>query len=173
MVSNALKKLGLKSTPQRIAILKLLEGNTSHPSAEQIYRQLKAQYPSLSLATVYNTLDALVRCGKLQEIRIETGRRRFDPDLRPHGHFLCRACRSVFDFDLTPADIRTPFDVGGFLVEEYSPCFFGVCPACRGPGVVPGEADGTRPAPRGRSENTEGGDSSLAPVRDTGDRGKL
>ncbi|PHJ36752.1 hypothetical protein P378_20455, partial [Desulforamulus profundi] len=67
MMINKLKNLGLKLTPQRLAILNLLEGNAKHPSAEEIYNQLKPQYPSLSLATVYNTLEILAKAGELQE----------------------------------------------------------------------------------------------------------
>ncbi|BAF58226.1 MAG: transcriptional repressor [Pelotomaculum sp.] len=130
MITKKLKKLGLKLTPQRLAILNLLEGNTTHPSAEEIYNQLKPQFPSLSLATVYNTLEVLAGAGELQEIRIKADKRNFDPNPVPHGHFLCRLCQSICDLDIRPLEIQTPFNIKGYLVEEYTLYFYGVCPKC-------------------------------------------
>lgn len=127
---NRLKKLGLKITPQRLAILRLLEGNTRHPSAEEIYSHLKPQYPSLSLATVYNTLEVLARTGELQEVRIKAGKRHFDPNPAPHGHFLCRICGSIHDLDAGPMEKKVPFDLKGYQVEEYTLNYYGVCPEC-------------------------------------------
>ncbi|RJX18145.1 MAG: transcriptional repressor [Desulforudis sp.] len=131
MIINRLKKLGLKITPQRLAILNLLEGNIKHPSAEEIYNQLKPQYPSLSLATVYNTLDVLARAGALQEIRIKAEKRHFDPNPVPHGHFLCRICESIHDLDVGPLEIQTPFNIRDYLVKDYTLYFYGICPRCR------------------------------------------
>ncbi len=131
MAKNKLKKLGLKLTPQRLAVLNLLEGNTKHPSAEEIYNELKPRHPSLSLATVYNTLEVLVKAGELQEVRIKAEKRCFDPNPAPHGHFLCRICESVHDLDIKPLEIQTPCNVKGYLVEEYMIYFYGICPECR------------------------------------------
>lgn len=128
---NKLKKLGLKATPQRLAILHLLEGNVHHPTAEEIYKQLKIQYPSLSLATVYNTLDVLARFGELQEVRIRTEKRHFDPNPAPHGHFLCRICDSIFDFDAGMPGVQAPGDVNGYLIEGSTLYLYGICPGCR------------------------------------------
>jgi len=130
MTTNKFKELGLKLTPQRLAILNLLEGNTKHPSAEEIYNQLKPQYPSLSLATVYNTLEILAKAGELQEIRIKADKRHFDPNPAPHGHFLCRSCQSIYDLDAGPLEIQTSFNIKGYLVEEYTLYFYGICPRC-------------------------------------------
>lgn len=132
MLTNKLKKLGLKLTPQRLAILRLFEGNTKHLSAEEIYKQLKPQYPSLSLTTVYNTLEVLAGAGELQEIRITADKRHFDPNPVPHGHFLCRICESIYDLDTAILQAETPFNINGYLVEEYTLYFYGICPKCRG-----------------------------------------
>src|SRR3970040_1018742 len=63
------KDKGFKLTPQRLAILKFMEGNTSHPAAEDIYRHIKKEYPTVSFATVYNTLEALRDKGEIQACR--------------------------------------------------------------------------------------------------------
>jgi len=131
MLTKKLKKLGLKLTPQRLAILKLFEGNTKHLSAEEIYKQLKPQYPSLSLTTVYNTLEVLAGAGEMQEIRITADKRHFDPNPVPHGHFLCRICESIYDLDTATLQVKTPFNIDGYLVEEYTLYFYGICPKCR------------------------------------------
>lgn len=67
-LAERLKRFGLRATPQRLAILAFLEGNTSHPSAEEIFRELKPRLPSLSLATVYGTLEVLRREGKSRSL---------------------------------------------------------------------------------------------------------
>ncbi|MDI6711525.1 MAG: transcriptional repressor [Bacillota bacterium] len=131
---DVLQKLGLRATPQRLAILALLEGNTSHPSAEEIYAQLKPRFPSLSLATVYNTLEALARGGVLQEIDIDPERRRFDPNPAPHCHFRCLRCGRVFDWPGVPPETPRPEDAAGFLIQRASVHLYGLCPDCAPPG---------------------------------------
>ncbi|MDD2422149.1 MAG: Fur family transcriptional regulator [Heliobacteriaceae bacterium] len=131
MIKEKLRRLGLQLSPQRLAILKVLEGNTRHPSAEDIYKQLKPEYPSLSLATVYNTLEVLARAQEIQVIRIKGDKRHFDPNTKPHGHFLCRVCGSIHDLDVVSLPIKTPLNVNGYVVEEYKIYFYGTCPVCR------------------------------------------
>jgi Fur family transcriptional regulator, peroxide stress response regulator len=95
--AKTLKQIGLKITPQRQAILRLLDGNKSHPSADSIYSEVLKKYPAISFATVYNTLSKLACSGKIQELDIDPGRKRFDPCTAPHAHFYCKACGNVFD----------------------------------------------------------------------------
>lgn len=142
-VIDVLQKLGLRATPQRLAILALLEGNTSHPSAEEIYARLKPEFPSLSLATVYNTLEVLARGGALQEIEIDPERRRFDPNPAPHYHFQCLRCRRVFDWPAALApEVPLPETANGFRVERLSVHLYGLCPDCAPPGEnAPGSAE--------------------------------
>ncbi|HHW41212.1 MAG TPA: transcriptional repressor [Syntrophomonadaceae bacterium] len=130
-ISEKLNRLGLKATPQRLAILELLDGNTSHPSAEEIYRRLKPVYPSLSLATVYGTMETLAKAGELQELNIDPGRKRFDPNPIPHGHFFCQKCQRVYDIELDFPMLEVPGELGEFLAESYSVNLYGLCPGCR------------------------------------------
>ncbi|MGI6660631.1 MAG: Fur family transcriptional regulator [Bacillota bacterium] len=125
-----LKSIGLRATPQRVAILAFLEGNTSHPSAEQIYEALKPDMPSLSLGTVYNTLDELAQRGQLQELAISPNRKHVDPNPKPHYHFLCRVCGRIYDY---PGQLHTGNPSGeakGFKVETYAVYLYGTCPSC-------------------------------------------
>ncbi|HVP80139.1 MAG TPA: Fur family transcriptional regulator [Thermodesulfobacteriota bacterium] len=92
-----LGQIGLKVTPQRQGILKVLSGNRTHPSAESVYHEMVKDYPRISFATVYNTLSRLAEAGEIQELDIDPSKKRFDPSRVPHGHFYCKVCGEVFD----------------------------------------------------------------------------
>jgi Fur family peroxide stress response transcriptional regulator len=131
-----LKEIGLKVTPQRQAILRLLDGNKAHPSADNIHRELLRQYPGISFATVYNTLSKLAKAGKIQELDIDPNKKRFDPCTALHYHFYCRACGKVFDIacdailvTLDRIDAKT---VGEHRVDTIQLNFKGVCKDCAG-----------------------------------------
>ncbi|GAB4484148.1 MAG: hypothetical protein OHK006_07620 [Thermodesulfovibrionales bacterium] len=128
---NAFRRAGLKLTPQRIAILEYLEGNTDHPSAEDIYQAVSKRFPTMSFATVYNTLAALSRKGGVLELSIDPSRRRYDPNVVPHNHLICTSCRRIddihVDFSLrVPEELKHSYEITGNHVE-----FYGICPACR------------------------------------------
>jgi Fur family peroxide stress response transcriptional regulator len=122
---------GLKLTPQRIAIFDYLEGNKEHPSADDIFRAVSRKFPTMSFATVYNTLSALRDRGRLRELTIDPAKKRYDPDNSEHNHLICDNCRRVvdvdkkFDLDL-PARYRNEFTLLNNHVE-----FHGLCPACK------------------------------------------
>lgn len=122
---------GFKRTPQRLSILEHLDGNTSHPSAEDIYRVVGKKNPSLSFATVYNTLNTLVQAGALRELTIDPARKRYDPDTSSHHHLICLDCRKVVDIPDTipvevPRGVARDFSVMGSHIE-----FYGLCAPCR------------------------------------------
>lgn len=121
----------IKWTPQRLAILKYLDGNKEHPSAEDIYAALSKDFPTMSVATVYNVLEFLKKTGKVQEIHIDSEKRRFDPDITAHHHAICVKCKKVFDIF---SDIKLP------ELSTYMPDFqildarlkvYVLCPQCK------------------------------------------
>lgn len=118
-----------RMTPQRAELLRALEGNKSHPSAEQLHRRLKKKFPGVSFATVYNTLQSLLAIGELAEIRIDRSRSRFDPCTDGHAHLMCVECGAIADLAVTspPAAAGAP---RGFRVLRCNVEFYGVCPAC-------------------------------------------
>ncbi len=121
----------LKRTPQRLAILDYLDGNTAHPSAEEIYRFVSKKYQSMSFATVYNTLHALTKKGALRELTIDPERKRYDPDTSSHHHFICINCGKIFD---VPDEIRVDLPKAmqeNFVVEGHHIEFHGYCSTCR------------------------------------------
>lgn len=120
---------GFKLTPQRAAIISFLEGNTSHPSAENIYEAVLKEYPMVSLATVYNTLEVLKELGRVTELS-DGERKLFDPIIEPHHHLICARCKKIVDlrkdFDLSvPAEL-----LNGFKITSRHAQFRGVCPEC-------------------------------------------
>ena len=125
------RETGLKLTPQRLAILQYLEGNKEHPSAEEVFTAVSRKFPTMSFATVYNTLEALKQRGRIRELTIDPNKKRFDPDARPHHHLVCLKCKKVVDilkdFRLPLSTMETDnFEILGNHIE-----FYGLCPKCK------------------------------------------
>ena len=121
------KKMGMKLTPQRLAILECLDGNGNHPSAEEIYRDVSQKFPTMSLATVYNTLETLRERGNIRELTIDPHKKRFDPNTEPHHHLICTKCKRIEDihryYDLSvPAANKNGFEITGNHIEFYGRC---------------------------------------------------
>jgi Fur family peroxide stress response transcriptional regulator len=133
---ETLKEIGLKVTPQRQAILRLIEGNKTHPSADSIYRELLREYPGISFATVYNTLSKLAKAGKIRELDIDPNKKRFDPCTALHYHLYCRTCGKVFDIAcdaiLVTLDQVDAKIIDGHQVDAIQLNFKGVCKDCAG-----------------------------------------
>jgi Fur family peroxide stress response transcriptional regulator len=133
------KRAGLKLTPQRIAIVRLFAGDESHPTAQDMYERLLPTFPSMSFATVYNTLDALARAGLAGIVRIP-GKRgdaaRFDPNTMPHHHAVCDGCGAVLDIAAgtlspTAASVRKlRRSAPGFSVRAVERIYRGFCSRC-------------------------------------------
>ncbi|MDR1966313.1 MAG: transcriptional repressor [Synergistaceae bacterium] len=126
-----LQSTGAKVTATRIAIMKSLENRNDHPSAERIFLELKPDYPTLSIATVYSTAQLLAKGSMLRILSIDEKKVYFDPKMTPHGHFMCKSCKHVFDipveFDI--ASSLTPIE--GISSVEYAEIFYyGICSKC-------------------------------------------
>lgn len=126
------KGKGFKLTPQRMAILKFLEGNTRHPTAEDIYTEIKKQFPTVSFATVYNTIQALRERGEILEITIDPDRKHFDPNPKPHHHVMCSSCKKIGDIFTDYSEVLTlPDDVlSRFTIIGNHIDFYGICNEC-------------------------------------------
>lgn len=131
-VIGRLREEGLKVTPQRIAVVKYLDGNTLHPSVEEIHREVSRDFPTISLATVYNTLDTLEQIGEVQAVTIDPTRKHYDPETRPHHHLMCTSCRCIQDvFADYSSVLHVPDALAKqFRVKDTSVSFRGVCRDC-------------------------------------------
>jgi len=123
---------GFRLTPQRVAILEFLKDNTTHPTAEDIFNGIKKVHPTVSFATVYNTVQALSKIGELAELTIDSERKHYDPDTSVHHHIVCTECRRIADVFVDyseslhlPEEILAGFNVTGNHVD-----FSGVCMNC-------------------------------------------
>src|SRR4051794_7259511 len=105
---------GLKVTPQRQAIFRIVHDTarrartTTHPSAESVYATACREMPTISLRTVYQTLNDLAAMGEIQALDLGTGSARFDPNLDPHHHLVCEDCGRVEDLYADFDDVRVP-----------------------------------------------------------------
>ena len=125
------RHLNIKLTPQRIAILSYLNGNKTHPSAEDIYKAVQKQFPTMSFATVYNTMEALKHKGNIRELKIDSNKKRYDPDSTKHHHLICLKCKNIVDihkdFKLDLSAVMTKdFSILGNSIE-----FYGICRKCK------------------------------------------
>ncbi|HYA86625.1 MAG TPA: transcriptional repressor [Nitrospirota bacterium] len=125
------RNLGFKLTPQRIAILNYLEGNNRHPSAEDIHRAVAKKFPTLSLATVYTTLGALKEKGRVLELTIDPGKKRYDPETAKHNHLICVSCKKIIDIPASnPIDFPEASRQDFSIIESHVQ-YYGHCPECK------------------------------------------
>lgn len=129
-LTGAFRAQGLKVTPQRQLLFRLLHGNETHPSAEALFQTASAQMPGISLRTVYQTLTDLVAMGELQQISVGPGSARFDPNVDDHHHVVCRSCGEVRDVYLTEELHPHVHGLRGFEIEQARVVFEGQCARC-------------------------------------------
>ena len=132
-VTDALRAKGYKATPQRLAIYEALAGTAAHPNADMLYQKLTPKYPTMSLATVYKTLDILCTVGLAQELNVGEDAFRYDADTENHPHVRCTRCGRVDDVPvlndamlLRQAAASTGYDISGRQIY-----FYGLCPHCQ------------------------------------------
>jgi Fur family transcriptional regulator, peroxide stress response regulator len=121
---------GLRVTPQRTAIYRVLAESRDHPDPEALHRLIRPTMPSVSLATVYKTLAALAALGLVRQVHV-AGTKRYDANLERHHHLVCTRCRKVTDLHDAGLDrIAPPRHLYGFHVEEVSVQVLGRCAGC-------------------------------------------
>ena len=132
-----LRGAGLKLTPQRIAIVGALVGDATHPTAQDLFERLRPTFPTMSFATVYNTLDALAKLGRVGSLRLGSAVR-FDPNTSPHHHAICDGCGAVVDVPADPQNetsnsLETRRNIEktfGFTVRAEERSYRGLCRQC-------------------------------------------
>ena len=127
-LTEQLGTTGFRLTPQRQQVYDVLLQKRDHPDAEQVFIRAKRARPEISLATVYNCLDALVKCGLARQVTVDRGATRFCPNMHEHGHFHCDACGTVFDVDLS-AELPGILP-RGFKPQRYEVAIHGLCAGC-------------------------------------------
>lgn len=133
-LARRLRESGLRLTPQRLAIYQALVERHDHPTAQQLHLDLAERLPSLSPATVYNTLQALVEQGLVDELgEAGDGAIHYDGDVAPHLNLVCTRCHRIDDlYDPALAGMRDEVaERSGYAIHGARLVFYGLCPACR------------------------------------------
>ena len=122
-LSERLNHGGFRFTPQRRHVYQVLMEKRDHPTAEEVFIRAKRRMPDISMATVYNCLDALVTCGVVRQVTLDRGAARFCPNMREHCHFYCDRMRTGVRYwprrgtippvfpcrrDFEPTDLKLP-----------------------------------------------------------------
>lgn len=126
-------ELRTKHFRKREAILNCLRQTQSHPSAEWIHARLKAEYPDISLGTIYRNLTYFKETGDIISLGTVDGVERFDANTSPHVHFICTGCGQVQDLmEMSVPDTlsQTASDCCGGRVESCQLTFTGLCADC-------------------------------------------
>ena len=97
-IIKILREKGLKVTTQRLAICNFILSRKDHPTAEQLYQELRNEYPTISLGTIYKTLHLLQELGLIQELGFNEGSVRYDPDMELHVNMVCSKCGKISDY---------------------------------------------------------------------------
>lgn len=129
-----LRDHGLKITPQRMAIAKILAKSEGHPSVEDIHAQIARDFPTMSLATVYKNIALMKSLGEVLELGFPDGSNRYDGNKpNPHPHVICIKCKKIVDPDLDSLDDmkKEVESATHFQILNHRLDFFGLCKSCR------------------------------------------
>ncbi|MBW2000575.1 MAG: transcriptional repressor [Deltaproteobacteria bacterium] len=129
-----LKGRNFRITPQRFAVLKILALSDAHPSVEMIYEEVKKDFPTTSIATVYKTVSLLKDLNEVLELGFPEGSNRYDGNNPfPHPHLICVRCKKILDPNLDSLGDMTQELAAetGFEIISHRLGFFGICPGCK------------------------------------------
>ena len=127
-LKQALFDKGINLSHQRLKVLEYLLSHDGHPSADQIYRNLKDSMTTLSKTTVYNTLNLLEEAGVIRAVTIENDEVRYDIMTDFHGHFKCKICGQIYNF---PVESNIEFHLPkNFKIDQKDLYLKGICPTC-------------------------------------------
>ncbi|OGO77595.1 MAG: transcriptional repressor [Clostridiales bacterium GWB2_37_7] len=132
-VVKVLKEKGYKVTPQRLAVYDILKNTKEHPTVEVIYNKLQPMYPTMSLATVYKSLEMFKDLDLVQELNVGEDKFRYDANVKPHPHITCVSCGKVDDVD-DEMFFNLSEQVSnktGYQITDQKLYFYGHCPVCK------------------------------------------
>lgn len=130
---DKLKHIGVRLTPQRHAILSYLLETITHPTADEIFKEIESQFPNMSVATVYNNLKVFKEAGLVRELTYGDASSRFDGNMTDHYHCICIACGRIVDFDHPPIvnlELEAQ-ETTGFSISSHRLEFYGTCDRCQ------------------------------------------
>ena len=128
-ITKILQDAGVSPSIQRIKILQFISANEVHSSVDKIYHELVTEIPTLSKTTVYNTLGLFIEKGIINSISIDNNEVLYEQSQKPHAHFLCEVCKSVFDIDLTNSLLGIT-EIYDHKVKKVDIHLKGICKKC-------------------------------------------
>lgn len=124
---------GFRFTPQRQHVYNILLEKRDHPTVEDVFIRSKQGMPDISMATVYNCLDALVKCDLVRQVNLDRAATRYCPNMKEHCHFYCDQCGGVFDIDFASGGHGAGLEVPqGFEIRQHEVSLRGICRDCAG-----------------------------------------
>lgn len=129
-IKRSLAGSGLRSTPQRYAVMAFLMEQGGHPTAAEIFEAINRVDPRSSRATIYNNLRDLVRAGLVREVAVEGRAARFDAKAKQHHHFICDRCGTVEDVEWYEVPRPASGSLGKRMVRECELIVRGWCAKC-------------------------------------------
>lgn len=128
-----LKSKNIKVTTQRIAIYDILSSKKAHHTVEMIYDELVLIHPTVSLATIYKTLQTFEQEGLVQTFSVDNNSARYDLNIQNHPHAICKNCGSIFDVPYSNSynSVKNEIEKTGFTVTSYQSFFYGLCSECQ------------------------------------------
>ncbi|MEA2103551.1 MAG: Fur family transcriptional regulator [Candidatus Cloacimonadota bacterium] len=128
-VKRKFDEVGIRPTSERMSIFRYLIDNRNHPTANMIYNSVLKKIPTISKATVYNSLNLFTEKGVINPVMITGNETRYDSNTSPHHHFLCEKCGKIIDID-----IQCPYFKKGMIkgnkINELHGYFIGICKDC-------------------------------------------
>ena len=131
---SKLKSRDFRITPQRLAVLRILASSEGHPTVDEIYKEVKAAFPTTSLATVYKTISLLKELNEVLELGFPDGSNRYDGNNPvPHPHAICMKCKKIMDPALMSIEELSEemSRKTGYKILHHRLDFFGLCPDCQ------------------------------------------
>jgi Fur family peroxide stress response transcriptional regulator len=130
---TALRACDFRLTPQRVELVRLIAASEGHPSAAQLYANIRSRFPTISQATVYKTLGLLKDMNQVFEIDLRDDSHYDGNRPDPHPHLICTKCNQIVDGDLEldPSAIRKLEETSGYQIVRPQITFYGLCPDCR------------------------------------------
>ena len=130
---SALKERDYRLTPQRVELVRLIAVSEGHPSAAQLYKKIKARFPTISHATVYKTLALLKEMGQVLEIDLRDDSHYDGNRPHPHPHLICMNCNKIVDgnFEINLSTVRRLEKTSGYKIIRPQLAFYGLCPDCK------------------------------------------
>jgi Fur family transcriptional regulator, peroxide stress response regulator len=130
-LNQRLAASGFRTTAQRELVYNLLLAQRDHPTAEKVFLRAKKAMPDISMATVYNCLETLVKAGLVREVIFDRGAMRYCPNMNDHFHFHCQVCGQIVDIDFESVKMGLQLP-RGFQAGNYEILIHGTCPGCAG-----------------------------------------